>query len=60
MNDKNKLTLHTRIPKNSLPNPVMLTRQIDGLREVMQRMQHVHSDSVETLISQKLEQFAQS
>lgn len=60
MNDKNQFTLNTRIPKNSLPNPVMLTRQIDGLREVMRRMQHVDSDSVETLISQKLEQFAQS
>lgn len=60
MDDKNRLSLNTRIPKNSLPNPVMLARQIDGLREVMRRMQIVHSDSVETHISQKLEQFAQS
>ena len=60
MDNQNQLSLDTRIPKNTIPNPIMLSRQIEGLREVMRRMQLVHSDSIEPLISEKLKQFAQS
>lgn len=41
-----------------LPNPVLVSRQIDGLREVLRRMQVVQSDSLDRIINKKLEQFA--
>lgn len=46
--------------KTSIPDPVMLSRQIDGLREVMRRMRSSQSPSVEALINKKLEQITQT
>ncbi len=46
--------------KSYLPDPVMLSRQIDGLREVMRRMRTAQSNSAEPLITKKLEQISQS
>lgn len=45
-----------KLPINSnLPDPVMLARQIDGIREVVLRMRTSHSTTVDTLIHQKLQ-----
>lgn len=38
-----------------IPNPVMISRQIDSLREVMRRMRTSQTSTVETLINQKLQ-----
>ena len=46
-------------PKPYLPDPVMLSRQIDSLREVMDRMQRPENQSVDRLIARKLEQMTQ-
>jgi len=60
MVEKKKMSLHTRIEKNNIPNPVMLSRQIDELREVMRRMRLANSDSLDAIISKKLDKFTQS
>lgn len=43
---------------NPLPHPVLVSKQIDGLREVLRRMKAAKSTSLEPLISKKLDQFA--
>ncbi|GIK58492.1 MAG: hypothetical protein HND44_13765 [Chloroflexi bacterium] len=40
---------------NNLPNPVMLARQIDGIREVVLRMRTTPTTAVDSLIQQKLQ-----
>jgi len=60
MNAGENSTYEVSNVKSYLPNPVMLSRQINGLREVMRRMHTAQSDSVEPLITKKLEQIAQS
>lgn len=45
---------------NQLPNPIMVSRQIDGLREVLRRMRATETNPDSTLIAKKLEQLAQS
>ncbi|MCL4261617.1 MAG: hypothetical protein KJ069_00305 [Anaerolineae bacterium] len=40
---------------NNLPNPVLLARQIDGIREVVLRMRTAQNTTVNTLIQQKLQ-----
>ncbi|MBX3060699.1 MAG: hypothetical protein KF770_29930 [Anaerolineae bacterium] len=40
---------------NNLPNPVMLARQIDGIREVVLRMRTTPTTAVDALIQQKLQ-----
>ena len=41
---------------HNLPNPVMVSRQIDGLREVLRRMRASQSQSLDVLTHKKLEQ----
>ncbi len=41
---------------HNLPNPVMVSRQIDGLREVLRRMRASQSQSLDVLTHRKLEQ----
>lgn len=40
---------------STLPNPVMLARQIDGIREVVLRMRTTPPTAVDSLIQQKLQ-----
>lgn len=40
---------------NHIPNPVMLARQIDGIREVVLRMRTAQNTTIDTLIQQKLQ-----
>ncbi|HRQ39087.1 MAG TPA: hypothetical protein PLD25_14350 [Chloroflexota bacterium] len=44
---------------NNLPNPVMLARQIDGIREVVLRMRTTPTTAVDALIQQKLQSIAE-
>ncbi|HEX6385328.1 MAG TPA: hypothetical protein VF177_11710 [Anaerolineae bacterium] len=41
---------------SSLPNPVLVTRQIEDLREVLRRMRAYRSATFDAVISKKLEQ----
>lgn len=38
------------------PNLVLVSRQIDGLREVLRRMKAAQSDSLDSIVSEKLSQ----
>lgn len=40
------------------PNLVLVSRQIDGLREVLRRMKAAQSNSLDSLINEKLDQLA--
>jgi hypothetical protein len=60
MNEENNLSLNVRVPNNNIPNPVMLARQIDSLREVMRRMQIPESELFDSLVAKKLENFPQA
>ena len=42
-----------------LPHPVLVSRQIDGLREVLRRMRAAKNASLDPIINQKLQQLAQ-
>ncbi len=44
---------------NNLPDPVMLARQIDGIREVVLRMRTAQASTVDALIQQKLRAIAE-
>lgn len=46
--------------KAYLPNPIMVSRQIDGLREVMRRMRTTQSSTIEIFINQKLEKLTEN
>ena len=41
-----------------LPHPVLVSRQIDGLREVLRRMRAAKNASLDPIINQKLQQLA--
>ncbi len=45
--------------KVHLPNPVMVSRQIDSLREVMRRMRTSQTSTLEALIDQKLQKLSE-
>lgn len=45
--------------KSHLPNPVMVSRQIDSLREVMRRMRTSQTSTLEALIDQKLQKLSE-
>lgn len=47
--------MSTQAQTNNIPNPVMLARQIDGIREVVLRMRTAQNTTVNTLIQQKLQ-----
>ena len=40
--------------KRNLPNPVMVTRQIDDLRDVLKRMKATQSQTFDTFTNQKV------
>ncbi len=46
--------------KRNLPNPVMVTRQIDDLRDVLKRMKATQAQTFDTLTSQKIKGFQSS
>ena len=41
-----------------LPHPVLVSRQIDGLREVLRRMRAAENKSIDPIINKKLQQLA--
>ena len=41
-----------------LPHPVLVSRQIDGLREVLRRMRAAKNASLDPIIDKKLQQLA--
>ena len=44
--------------KTPLPHPVLVSRQIDGLREVLRRMRAAKNASLDPIIDKKLQQLA--
>ena len=40
--------------KRNLPNPVMVTRQIDDLRDVLKRMKATQAQTFDTFTNQKI------
>ncbi len=58
--NQGQLTMSTQPnTNNNLPNPVMLARQIDGIREVVLRMRTTQNNTVDTIIRQKLQSIAE-
>ncbi|NKQ36243.1 MAG: hypothetical protein HF973_11585 [Chloroflexi bacterium] len=53
---KNGSTESNSGDSHNFPNPVMVSRQIDGLREVLRRMRASQSQSLDVLTHKKLEQ----
>ena len=47
---------YLQLNDTTAPNLVLLSRQIDGLREVLRRMKASETSSVNRLISQKLKE----
>ncbi|MCA9923283.1 MAG: hypothetical protein KC419_12495 [Anaerolineales bacterium] len=53
------VTLNYLVSENTpLPHPVLVSRQIDGLREVLRRMRAAKSTSLDPIINKKLQQLA--
>lgn len=50
------------IPSNNadVANPVLVSRQIDGLREVLRRLKASRSETVDAVMSEKLKRLARS
>lgn len=51
---------YLQLNNETSPNLVLLSKQVDGLREVLRRMKAAQNSDVEGLISQKLNQLGQT
>ena len=54
--NENKNAKHNARGYPNFPNPVMVSRQLEELREVLRRMRAVQSQSLDVLTHKKLEQ----
>lgn len=54
MNKNQQNLAHQPSNQTHLPNTVMVSRQIDSLREVLRRMRTAEASSLDNLIDQKL------
>lgn len=51
---------YLQLENNTSPNLVLLSKQVDGLREVLRRMKASQSSSIDNVINEKLNQISQS